>query len=1328
MSSNPLDSIFNFEHAYQLRLVDDEELMAKAETIFSTEFLLSKKHTLDSAIFGSTTSKAVCDVCSQRHDRCPGHFAVIQLPFPIVRAICLKDFKTILPLICPICSHFLCETSKLALKLNPENRLPYIKKEVDKYTKNGEENVVCPTCKHLVTVIKIGSPEPQLKFTVTQDQQSLVDQINPCYVYTILQNFTQLEEAGFSPNYHPKNFMTCLIPIIPNKLRIKSNQSSESTLTSYYKVIVEEICPELAKVYKSLSQTSGMSIPYGDILTSFTKYYEKLISYYMLITDMGSEKNKDLELQIIEKRDRKHVDDGNQLIGRFKGKDKSIFSKGIIGTRANISARTVLGGATDTRINGINVPYHIARKMHILYPVYKQNLKVMKQLLASMSNPKIYNDVRIPRVMHVLNGYNGNMPKVTIKDAINQASTLKPGDKLGISLIDGDFLMQSRFPAVREESWGSFQVNKDDNSIITIPLPDCDMKMADFDGDEAQVYALSSHYTDIESVLLHSTYQQLIAYKNGDPAIWYQWTNDIPYGIDKIKPGVKSSIHNSHRCVPDIDVIAELEKAIPKGMRYIDGKTDIMDGKFINGHTNCNNTEFTKYMASMYGSEVTENFMDTLIQLAYDVNRDQGCTLGFDIKIFGEENQQKIRDIVEDLYRNMCLNEQQNLLHKDLIQMTEVEKLKVKVKEILISSAKGTTIDKGGYTKKRQDEYYQTVVMCDHVIIDGMRIKPILAEGSRVNSAFPRYSLDPCAYGFIKGGYNSDVSPIAHFYETKQQRASLFEKGKGTAKQGYMSKRLGVTYGTNFVDFNGCLVNHFRVVGTQYGSCGLNPRLFVKQPLIDIRLERKEFAAKYKSPRVLELYDSIHEYMDRYSLATSFTRSEAIKDEFIAGFNYEQLINNYGSPGSTDAKVIDKFIDRLLEIYAPSMFKERYILENFVQHEYYFRVKLTSVSVDDKVLDMIYDQFEWSLADGGDPVGTKASLACSEPLTQASLHAIHHAGGGGVNDERLRRSAGLARFEELLGGNKCKDTVVTFTLYDDSKEACTKWANEQETFYFNSIWTRIELMICGKIPKEILDLHPDINLEDQDVNQYYIKSTWNVGKISDYDIHVCDVMDAMVEHYEDILFITGYVLNSTEFMAYIYFKSNVTLDRINTIIEEWGYEKESTIVHGKYLCNCYVSENKNRPGHYIIEANEVHAEAMRNLMMNEEVDPSGCKSTDITVLQKIYGICETSTRFYEELIYTATNLSATSGVLHRHYKVLADAAFTNGAILQASRNSLRKYRCMDTLRMIQFETARDMIQQSLKYGEIQPVADPVSACVFGELPGCGTGISKITLY
>ena len=1322
--------IFRPNHAYQLRLVDDEELLAKAECVYSSKLLKSRNHTLDSPIFGATKMNPICSVCFQRVEDCPGHFCVIQIPFPIVRSICLKDFKALITLICPVCSHFIIPNAEDALELAPEFRLAWIKKETDKYLKNSIEAITCSICKHKVKLIRIVQNEPQLRCCI--DVQDSVEQLLPTVVHTILQNFYQLDIVGFSENYHPKNFMTSIIPIIPTKLRPKTLIGSESTLTSYYKIIIEEICPELTRIYKIISSNpSAIVIDKGDKLNTFNMYYDKLMAYYMLITDMGTERVREIELNLIEKRDRKHIDEHNALIGRFKGKERSIFNKGIVATRHNVSARTVLGGATDSPIKCVNVPFHIASKLSMLYPVYTQNIKAMRQLVASMNNTDIANNIRVPHVIGVVNGHTGNISKITLKNALSKASLLKPGDKVSLSLLNGDMVMQSRFPSVREESCSSFQVRKDNNTIITLPLSDCDMKMADFDGDEAQIYVSSAHYLDVEALLLHSTFAQYIAYKDGNPAIWFPYTGDAAYGLDKFKPGRKCIIYNGEY-TPEYEVLRKIETFLPSDLNYRDSKLEIKNGKLISDKTAFRNAEFFKYYSSLYSSERAEELMDKLIQLAYDVNIDQGCSLGYEIKIYGEDTKKQIKAIIADTERKLIATEMSNVKHKDVLQILTIESQKSKIKKLLIDGAKGTEIDRQGYTTLRQEEYYQSVVMLDPSIINGTRVQPILAEGSRTCSAFPRYSVDPRAYGYIDRGYNGDISPVAHFFETKQQRFAIFQRGQGTASQGYMSKRLCVAYGNNYADFNGAIVNNFKIVSTVYGCCGLNPRLFVKQPLIDVNLSKSEFTKKYGSDkRLCELYEKIHEYRNVYMLFTAFTRSEAMKDTFIAGFNYEQYIDANAEKGKrTNSTLVEEFITRIRNVFCPEGMKQKFILENLNHHEYYFRVKLFNYKCDSDVLEKVFEMFEWSLVDGGEAVGMKASLACSEPLTQASLHSIHNAGGGGVNAEQIKRSCGLTRFEELLGGNKCKNSVITFKLYNDTKENCTDFANEQETFYFNNIWSRMELSISKRIAQKVLDLHPDIHLDEMEVNTYFITSIWNLTKISSYNIHVVDIINRLMRNYNEIMFITGYILNSTEFMAYIYFKPTVTSDQIMILMEEWGMEKTSTIVHGKYLRNCYVSENKNCPGHYIVEANEVspNTMALQNLIFDPRIDPRGCKTTDPEVNQKMFGVFEASTRQYEELIFTATNLSVTSGVLHRHYKVLADATFINGEAQYASRNSLRHDRTMDTLRLVQFETAKDMIQQSLKYGDIQPVADPISCSAFGELPSLGTGASKIMLY
>ena len=1306
---------FKQNHCYQFRLMSDEEILNKTPLVYTAELLKSKRSTLDSAMFGATEMNSECEICHQRQGACPGHYAVLKLPFPIVRIICQQDFETIIHLICPLCSHFYTPNVEMALELAPEKRLDWIKNKSNNYAKNGGF-IKCACCHNDIVPIKVMGRAPYNRYVFELNKDGVNDQVNPCEMYHLLQNFTQIEECGFSANYHPRNFMTTLLPIVPIKLRPKTNQDSDSCLTGYYKDIIEREVPELDLLYKQMtgSVTSlNAVIKKGEFETKFNIVYDRMMCYYHLMT-ITNDQNKDVVLKGVDKRDRSHFDVGTTLLGKLKGKEKSIFSKGIVAARHNVTARTVLGGAYDAPIKCVCVPFHIASKLSMLYPVYDENLKICKQIVAAMSDPSIFNDIHFPHVIYIEKG-NNRQRDVNFKNALEMASMLKPGDKIAISLMNGDLVMSSRFPSVREESWNSMMVMKDNNSIVTLPLATIGLKMGDFDGDEAQIYVASKHFLDIEALMLHSPFAQFIEHKTGDPGIWFPYTGDAAYGLAEIKPGRKSVVLNGewHKEYNVIDVVNTL---LPKDLNYKDSKLEIKNGLLVSDKTGFRNSEFFKYYAALYTTEMAEELMDKLSQLAYDLLIDKGAGLGFELRIMHEETKSKIRKIIKATEHKMLQLEMSNAKNKGPAQIANVQSQKKEIKTLLIEDAKGTAMDKAGYTTLRQEEWYHTVVMLDHMTDHlGGRFRPILAEGSRSLTAFPRFSIDPRAYGYAPCGYNGDLPPYSHFFDTKQQRFSMFQKGQGTAKQGYFSKKLGVTYGSTYVDYNGSVVNNFRNISICYNCCGLNPRAFVKQPLIDFTLSDADFNKKYADDkRLIELRKDIASWKERYSRFTCYTKTEALRDIWIAGFNYEQYINSNVKPGKTPRKDIEDFIKRIRDVYKPPALDWDYILENLKPHEYYFRAKLMNYECTPEVLDVLFEQFEWSLCGAGEPVGMKASLSVSEPLTQASLHAIHHATASGASVEHIIRSAGIDRFQELIGSNSMKNNVVTFVLYDDSKQASLDFANEQETFYFSDIWTRMELAISKTVDPRVLNQHPDLHLDELEVNPYYITSIWNLTHIAQYNIHVTEVIERLMSNFNEIFFITGWILNATEFMAVIYFKPTVQLVQIRVLMEEWGLEKDSTVIHGKYLKNCFVSENMNRPGHFMIEANEAtpKTKALENLILDERVDPLGCKSNNLGTMLDMYGIHETCARLYEELIYTATNLSDTSGVLQRHYKCIADDAFVNGDKRYGARESVRKDRMMDTFKAVHFETASDMIRSALKNGDVMPVAERVGVrCV-----------------
>ena len=168
------------------------------------------------------------------------------------------------------------------------------------------------------------------------------------------------------------------------------------------------------------------------------------------------------------------------------------------------------------------------------------------------------------------------------------------------------------------------------------------------------------------------------------------------------------------------------------------------------------------------------------------------------------------------------------------------------------------------------------------------------------------------------------------------------------------------------------------------------------------------------------------------------------------------------------------------------------------------------------------------------------------------------------------------------------------------------------------------------------------------------------------------------------------------------------------------------------MCNCYVCENKNRPGHYVIQANEVDIgnKALENLIYDPQIDPAKCHSSNIATDIDLFGICESNARHILECVYTSQNISATSGVLPSHYKTISDNCFANGKFLTANRYSLKNDDTNDPLRLISYETPRDFLTNAIMSNKTYQDNNTVSSMFFGGKGACFSGdmVSKIILF
>lgn len=934
-----------------------------------------------------------------------------------------------------------------------------------------------------------------------------------------------------------------------------------------------------------------------------------------------------------------------------------------------------------------------------------------------MTNNEIYTNIFIPKVIGVTRARIGRFQHFEQSMAQVLAAVIEPGDRIALSLFNYDFIIQNRHPSIREECLTTYQVRKDLTSTVGIPLQTCGPKQADFDGDEIQVYLCSGHETDFESLLLHSPYQQLKSASDGGLAFYYDSAHDDDLGVSRIS-NVDISYHNHQYCQPT-NVLSILEKLIPKDFNYHSSSLVIENGKISKDKCNFKNKEFYKYFASVCGNNLCCHLIDTCAQVGYDINRCYGASLGFEIRFWCTEQQKKfIRD--EKRKALMTAMEKIKVSGKpNYDSMNEFEKIKPGIKKILIESAANQNFAKMGYTGNRSNEYFAMVINPDHVNIDGGPVTAQLSEGSRTNFGGYKYSFDPRDYGYIEHGYVDDICAYEHFFIVMEELKSIYTRTTSVASQGYMTNRMTVLFERAFVDNNGCLVDGTTMLSNQYGICGLDSRLEVRLHLKDIDLP--DFDKKYSDKRLIQLQKELNEYRNRYRSINVFIKND-LADTFITGIDFTQLFTEKGKNKQED---IDKFIDRMYTTFVPSALQKDVtkIQENFKSHEYFFRQLLTEYKLVDE--DKVIQYIENMLANAGDPVGVKSALACSAPLTQAALSAIHNANAGGANVDLVRRPDGMSAFEELLSGKKMKDfEIITIALQDDSEAASRAFALEQETFFYSDIWAMNELHASQKIPENLLKLYGE-NIQKEKRHPFYVITTWNMVRLSGYNIKTSDVINAVMENYPEIKFMLPYRINMTQVNVHIYFKDDTPTQRIYRILEEWKVRDRSNIIHGKYLVNCYVTEVVSNPGHYVIEANEASADskAIKKLIYDPRVDPTRCRTTNPRRTVNLFGICEGEVRHYEQLVFTSQNLAATKSLACHNYMLLAAIQTADGNIVFCEATSMVKSKFGEPMKKIKFERAQMFIKDHLKRGDLETINEFTSADVFADLPRLGSTVS-----
>lgn len=1311
---------------YKLELLTDNEI--KAGSVY--DLTNSSIDINQCGKFGTDHHNPKCATCENTKFHCPSHYGTIELSYPYLLPVVSEIGKNIMQIICIHCHKILCPQEELDIIVKreaPEDRIQKIKDYV-KRIYDSKKQITCAFCNNINYKLTLYDKSETMHIYSYTFGGSLKF-LPPHLLQNIFDNITQIEELGLNENLHPSKFYSKIVVILGNKIR-QSNIFQDkgrplpSTLTNIYASLIR-----FNNKLKEIYNIYGKEFTTEENVKIFISCYKPVcdLIYVMSLNT----KDKKIDKLAFDKTLQNQIDNFQSYIDNFKGKDDTnIFMKGIISSRHNCSARSVLNGAPRAKIGEVMIPHIMKERMSTVFPVYYENIHYITKLIEQeIENNKIVLFVEFDR-----NNENKGVKRVEPNNAPALAARLSPGCKVHISLIPGDLALVSRYPVVREESISSFMIKPQNSQAISFPLSVTDMKMADFDGDEVQLFINYSRSTEIESLLLNSVYTQLLTHKDGNFAIWY--SKDAIYGLKNI-PKIRKS---------------EIFDIFPNDLIYKDFDT-MIDVKRKHFEGSLINMNLMKYVCNYFGKHVVLEIMDRLINLSYNLNKELGLSFGFEY-ILPKELKQKLKSLMEQRYKVMQDFEKNNSVNKNWIQRYENSGInQLEALESLMSYLKTTNFNNFNIKKFEIQLFKALICIGQNTTQSGDRFQPTLNNNSRTLCSFPRYWLDPRFYGYSPESYTEGKSAETEFFEQFESRDQAYEKGVGVADQGYLAKKFNNFLGSVYTNNNGAVILNDTISSFTYGCNGLNPRRKNVIELKSLKLSQIEYLKELDLSEndhgvkdILAIRQKILYLYDKYSKLTIFI-NDVLRYEFNAGFFYNQLIENWPN-GKTAAKkeevlkMISDLFNRLEIAYAP----EEYVLRRFIISDlnylkyYLFEALVKKCSDDHNLYKEIENQFIYSLVDGGEPVGIKASISMSEPLTQASLHAIHGHKSNSVVQE-IKRSSGVDRFEELYGEGIPQYHSIILNIRDTNDY--NQFINTEETFYYNDIWIEMNIFASIETPKLIKEFYKDIDFDEINKCIYAIESTWDINLIANYEFDIKVLINKIRENFKSILFIAP-ILIINKLVCYIYFRPDTLLKDIYNFCESAHTEDKDNIITGSILKNCIKVRNvpataNSSEQKFCIEANIINfahdsktiirsiLSSVHNLCHNNKIDISQFYTNNIDVENELYGVFEAQPRFYEESIFTASKLSETSGILNCHYKLATEVAFMSGKRLIAKPSHLKRNHNLDPLRKILFERPFEFIKSTLFQNMSYNMDDPDAAQIFNQYSKTGVGISEVLI-
>lgn len=506
-------------------------------------------------------------------------------------------------------------------------------------------------------------------------------------------------------------------------------------------------------------------------------------------------------------------DAGKNSSKQWLEKIRTLFiSKG-----SGFSSRSVITGDSYTGINQIGLPSEIAKRVTFEERVTVHNLERLQKMV----------DNRLCVT------YKDGNSTYAIAVGSQGHTTLKIGQLINRSIVDGDIVFINRPPSTHKHSLQAFTVYVHDDHTVKINPLICAPLGADFDGDCIHIFYPQSLAAKAEVMELFSVEHQLLSSHSGQ--LNFQLVSDSllslkvtaatsflrretaqqlcmfvspvlpPPAIFKAhNSGSLWTIHQILQCAlpPSVDCV---------GQRHIINQSEILEFEFNRDLLQSSLTDIITSILVAKGPRDALNFFNSLQPLLMEVL----CSEGFSISLkdFNVPNSMllEVQDSIQEI---SSLLRQLRISYDELLEL-QVEKNLRRIKVPIVAcilqlSALGLVID--SKSESSISKVLQQIGFLGLQLFDRGKLYSKALVDDLYNHFASKYSIKEDkpsseAYGLVKSSLIHGLKPFETFVHSISAREVIIRSSRGLTEPGVLFKNLMAILRDVVVCYDGTIRN-----------------------------------------------------------------------------------------------------------------------------------------------------------------------------------------------------------------------------------------------------------------------------------------------------------------------------------------------------------------------------------------------------------------------------------------------------------------------------------------------------------------------------------------